>query len=55
MEIKFSDLHEIAVYFPQVRIPGFVFPIRLCDDTSIESDDVDWNEPKKKKCMPIIS
>jgi len=48
MEIKFGDVHEIAAYVPQVRIPGFAFPFLLCDDTSIENDDVGWNDPKEK-------
>lgn len=44
-DTEFGQVKEIAAYVPQVSIPGFAFPCLLCDDSSIEDNDVGWNDP----------
>ncbi|CAB9508020.1 protease [Seminavis robusta] len=41
-----KDREELHGYIPQVRVPGFVFPLLACDITSVHDDLIGWKDPK---------
>ena len=42
---RFSDVHTIYAYVPQVEIPGYAYPALLCDIDDSYYDLVGWNDP----------
>ncbi len=42
---RFSDLHEVIGYVPQVYVNGYQFPFLLCDTDNLRGNDLlSWND-----------
>ena len=43
---KFEDIKEVDGYVPMVRVPGFSFPLLLCNIDEVDPEYVGWCDIK---------
>jgi hypothetical protein len=43
---KFSSLNNVNGYVPQVRVPGYNFPLLMCDTDNIDIGLIGWEDPE---------
>jgi len=41
---RFSEVPELFGYIPQIQVPGYTFPLILCDLLNVDSDLVGWKD-----------
>ena len=48
---KFSQLDTVNGYVPQARVPGYAFPLLMCDIDDIDIGLIGWEDPQNSYDM----